>query len=239
MAKKDAYYFSHDANAQDDPKCMVLIDQLGMEGYGIFWALIEKLRAEKDYKLPLITIEPFAKRWGTSKEKINAVIKNYNLFIIENETFFYSERLKNSMELKSSSASINAKKRWGKQLQENNDATVMRPHTDSNSSAIQNDAIKVKESKVKKKKIIFNDCVIFDKKEFAKYFSDWNKEKLSYYYNAALSYSDEGNKYVNWGGAISNWAKRDELQGKIKFTPNQNNNQPIDPRNPKNLPVQY
>ena len=32
--KKDAYYFSHDSNAQDDPKCMLLIDQLGMEGYG-------------------------------------------------------------------------------------------------------------------------------------------------------------------------------------------------------------
>ena len=36
MAKKDAYYFSHDANAQDDPKCMLLIDQMGLEGYGIF-----------------------------------------------------------------------------------------------------------------------------------------------------------------------------------------------------------
>jgi hypothetical protein len=43
---KDAYYFSHDSNSQDDPKCMMLIDQLGMEGYGIFWALIEKLRNE-------------------------------------------------------------------------------------------------------------------------------------------------------------------------------------------------
>jgi L-rhamnose mutarotase len=220
MPKKDAYYFSHDANAQDDPKCMVLIDQLGMEGYGIFWALIEKLRAEKDYKLPLITIEPFAKRWGTSKEKINAVVKNYGLFIIENETFFYSERLKSSMELKSLKAKNSVNSRWDKLLQNNNDTTVLLPNT----TVIQNDTIKGKESKVKKKKIIFNDCVIFDKKEFAKYFSDWNKEKLSYYYNAALSYSDEGNKYVNWSGAISNWAKRDELQGKIKFS--QTSNQP-------------
>ena len=40
---KDAYYFSHDSNAKDDPKCMVLIDQLGLEGYGIFWVLIETL----------------------------------------------------------------------------------------------------------------------------------------------------------------------------------------------------
>lgn len=232
MSKKDAYYFSHDANAQDDPKCMVLIDQLGMEGYGIFWALVEKLRAEKEYKLPLITIEPFAKRWGTSKEKINAVIKNYSLFVIENDTFFYSERLKNSMEIKSNSASINAKKRWDKQLQENNNTTAMRPHTDSNTTAMQNDAIKVKESKVKK--VLFTNSNLFDKNIFKSEFPEWNTKKLLYYYEAAIAYSNEGNKYVNWKSAINNWAKRDELQGKLKFEA-----QIVDPRNPKNLPIIY
>ena len=75
MSKKDAYYFSHDSNAQDDPKCMILIDQLGMEGYGIFWALIERLRNEKDYTLPINLANAFAKRWQTSKEKVEAVIK--------------------------------------------------------------------------------------------------------------------------------------------------------------------
>ena len=85
--KKDAYYFSHDANAQDDPKCMLLIDQMGMEGYGIYWGLIEKLRAEKDYKLPLEVMTPFAKRWGTSKEKVETVIKSYNLFKLRQHFF--------------------------------------------------------------------------------------------------------------------------------------------------------
>lgn len=232
MSKKDAYYFSHDANAQDDPKCMVLIDQLGMEGYGIFWALVEKLRAEKEYKLPLITIEPFAKRWGTSKEKINAVIKNYSLFVIENDTFFYSERLKNSMEIKSIKATENANKRWGKQLQENNNANAMRPHTDGNTTAMQNDAIKVKESKVKK--VLFTNSNLFDKNIFKSEFPEWNTKKLLYYYEAAIAYSNEGNKYVNWKSAINNWAKRDELQGKLKFEA-----QVVDPRNPKNLPIIY
>lgn len=233
MAKKDAYYFSHDANAQDDPKCMILIDQLGMEGYGIFWALVEKLRSEKDYKLPLLTVEPFAKRWGTSKEKINAVIKNYNLFIIENDTFFYSERLKNSMELRTIKASENANKRWNKELQKNNDATALPPHTDSNASAMQNDAIKGKESKVKEKKILFTNCSLFDKHIFKSEFPEWNNTKLAYYYDAALAYSNEGNKYVNWKSAITNWAKRDELQGKLKFETSNNST------NPKNLPIIY
>jgi 5-methylcytosine-specific restriction endonuclease McrA len=114
MSKKDAYYFSHDSNAQDDPKCMVLIDQMGMEGYGIFWALIEKLRAEKDYKLPLIVCSAFAKRWGTSKEKVETVIKNYGLFIAE-DGFFFSERLMHSMNIRQYKARISAGYRWGNQ----------------------------------------------------------------------------------------------------------------------------
>ena len=52
-------YFTHDANALDDPKCMLLVEQLGMEGYGIFWALVEKLRQQADCRLPLALIS----RW--------------------------------------------------------------------------------------------------------------------------------------------------------------------------------
>lgn len=141
MRKKDAYYFSHDANSQDDPKCMLLIDQLGMEGYGIFWALIEKLRNEKDYKLPLNIINSLARRWGTSKEKVESVIKNYSLFIVEKDLFF-SIRLQRSMEEKSEKARLSASYRW-------DNANALQSHTKRIANGMQNDAIKVKESKEK------------------------------------------------------------------------------------------
>lgn len=70
------------------------------------------------------------------------------------------------------------------------------------------------------KKVIkcsFQDSNIFDKNIFKSEFPDWNTKKLLYYYEAAIAYSNEGNKYVNWKSAINNWAKRDELQGKLKF----------------------
>ena len=73
------------------------------------------------------------------------------------------------------------------------------------------------EKEIKTKKVKFEDSNIFDKNKFKDYFSEWNKTKLAYYYDSALSYSAEGNKYANWGSAIRNWAKRDELQGKLKF----------------------
>jgi hypothetical protein len=84
-------------------------------------------------------------------------------------------------------------------------------------------AIQEKEKEKEKdinKKVSFENCNLFDKNIFAEKFKDWNKKKLLYYYDSALSYSQEGNKYVNWGSAINNWAKRDELQGKLKFEDN-------------------
>ena len=50
MKTKDTYWFRHDSNAKDDYKCMILIEQLGCEGYGIFWILVETLREQKDYR---------------------------------------------------------------------------------------------------------------------------------------------------------------------------------------------
>lgn len=43
-------WFKHDSNAKDDFKCMFIIEQLGCEGYGIFWILVETLRDQKDYR---------------------------------------------------------------------------------------------------------------------------------------------------------------------------------------------
>jgi len=49
--EKDAYYFSHDCNARNDPKVLALRSVYGAEGYGVYWMMIEILREQKDYKL--------------------------------------------------------------------------------------------------------------------------------------------------------------------------------------------
>lgn len=90
---KDAYYFTHDSNSKDDPKCVLLIEQLGLEGYGAFWVLVETLREQPDYKYPIALIPALARRFNTSTEKLKAVVFNYGLFKIENDEFFFSESL--------------------------------------------------------------------------------------------------------------------------------------------------
>ena len=143
--KKEAYYFSHDGNAQDDPKLMLLIEQMAMEGIGIYWCLIEKLRSEKDYTLPLTVLPSFAHRWHTSTEKVQTVVKNYNLFKIVGEKFF-SVRLKNSMKEKTERARASISHRW-------NNTNVIQSNNKRNTTVIRNDTIKGKESKGKKNSV--------------------------------------------------------------------------------------
>ena len=95
---KDTFWFRHDSNAKDDPKCILLIEQLGPEGYGIFWILIELLREQPEYKYPIKLLPSIARRYNTSTEKIKTVILSYELFEIENDDFFFSESLMKRME---------------------------------------------------------------------------------------------------------------------------------------------
>lgn len=88
MTQKDAFYFPHDSNARDDPKCSLLIEQLGLEGFGIFWVLIEILREQPSFRYPLALIPVIARKYNTTSEKIRVVIGNYGLFTVDAEEFF-------------------------------------------------------------------------------------------------------------------------------------------------------
>lgn len=48
---KDAYFFSHDCNARNDPKILALRSVYGAEGYGVYFMLVEILREQPEYKL--------------------------------------------------------------------------------------------------------------------------------------------------------------------------------------------
>lgn len=118
---KDAYYFPHDSNANCDPKCMLLIHQLGLEGYGIYWVLIETLREQPDYRCPLALIPVLAERFKTTAKKIETVIASFDLFSIEDDKFFCSPSLVrrlNTMNIKKQRRVEAGKKaiaaRWGK-----------------------------------------------------------------------------------------------------------------------------
>lgn len=96
MKKKDAYYFSHDANSRNDLKCVKLRQELGMEGYGIFWAIIEILRESDGYRLKISDLETISFDLKCKLDTIKSVVNNYGLFKISGG-MFSSKRLTQSM----------------------------------------------------------------------------------------------------------------------------------------------
>ena len=88
---KDAFYFPHFANARHDRKIKRLRKQLGVEGYGIYFMILEILREQTDFKYPVEDIDLIADEIQTSDAKVEAVIKNYSLFKIDEDKFFSSK----------------------------------------------------------------------------------------------------------------------------------------------------
>ena len=114
-------YFPHDSNAKDDPKCVLLIDELGLEGYGIYWVLIEVLREQPDYSYPIANAMALARRYNTSTESVKQVIYKYDLFVVEEDRIFFSESLNRRMaeaEMRSQALADAGRRgaeiRWGK-----------------------------------------------------------------------------------------------------------------------------
>ena len=95
---KDAYYFSHDSNARNDQRLMKVRMKYGMEGYGIYFGIIEILRETEDYTLTFSDLESISFDLRADLDKVEDVISNYNLFVIEGSTMFYSKSLKKRLE---------------------------------------------------------------------------------------------------------------------------------------------
>lgn len=162
MTTKSTEYFPHDCNAGDDPKIMLMMAQLGLEAYGIYWILIEYLRQQPGYRAPLILLDALSRRYGSSREKFEAVISKFGLFE-SNDLSFYSPSLTRRMEPldnKRKRMRENIGKRWSK------NTNVLQQYNNGNTEVIQSRVEKsrvkksrVKESKVEKSTPVFTPSV--------------------------------------------------------------------------------
>lgn len=163
--KKDSYWFHHDSNAKDDPKCMLLIDQLGMEGYGIYWMLLEVLREQPDYRCPLKLVSVLAKRYNTTTEKVKTVICSYDLFRVEKGELFFSRSLVNRMQaydkikmLRSKAGKVSADRRkLLENKQDNGEHSAPVQHLLNNCSTNRIEKNIIKENSKKKDELSFTD----------------------------------------------------------------------------------
>jgi hypothetical protein len=155
---KEAFYFPHFSNARNDRKVKRLRKELGAEGYGIYFMILETLRDEPDFSYPMQDIDLLASDFDVSEPKVRTVICNYSLFDVSKDEKFFSPKLIEYLEpyFRMRKQRQNAiKARWDKdkeirELEENVDTTVLRPYNDHNTDVIQK---KVKESKRKESKV--------------------------------------------------------------------------------------
>lgn len=175
---KDAYYFSHDSNAKDDPKIMLLIEELGLEGYGIFWVLIEALRDQPGYVYPLRLLPALARRYNTTCAKMETVVKSYGLFQVLEGEFFYSDSLKRRMEKldEKRKKRVESGRKGGLKTQSLNSAQKKSSIALSSASSDAK-ASKVNKSKVNKinnaqsKDVLVSTCY-----DFNDFWKDYNKK---------------------------------------------------------------
>ena len=179
---KDAYYFSHDSNARNDQRLLKIRMKHGMEGYGIYFAIVEMLREQQDYILTLPDIPCIAYDLRVEIGLIEEIVFNYDLFEVDDDKF-YSRSLKRRMEKLDEKKKVRAEagRKGGK-------TTAKVKQKDSNATAVKKS--KVKENKVNKVKDInkrYDDFEVdvknyqslFDKESIVEFISYWTEPNKS------------------------------------------------------------
>jgi hypothetical protein len=93
---KEAYYFSHDANARQDEKILMLRADHGWQGYGIYWALVEMMFENADTALHHNKIKGISVSYNIDITLLESVINTCiteELFISDGVKF-WSENVK-------------------------------------------------------------------------------------------------------------------------------------------------
>lgn len=199
---KDAYYFSHDANARNDPKILDMISQYGIISYAWFWVLVEMLREQSEYKLKLSKCNVYAMQMQCTSEEakkyIQDCINEFELFAADDE-YFWSNSLINRMKLaeeKTEKRRNAALARWDKY---NADAMQM-----------QCDASKRNESKVNKSKdkYISAQHLSMTKEEYDKLVDQYGKVAV----DDKVEYAENYTKLKNYKSlylTLNKWLKKD------------------------------
>ena len=156
--KKDQY-IPHEVSMRNTTEVMNLIENEGMAGYGIYWALLEYLRTQDDYVGDLRVLKSLARQLKTKLAKIESVLNGYGLFIVTDYSF-RSRKLESAMKPLEDKRKAMSKQNVGK-AEANRKQNEVKPEAERNQvpcNTLKTNAemvlSKVKESKVKKSKEI-------------------------------------------------------------------------------------
>ncbi len=84
--KRDQY-IPHEVSMRNTSEVMNLIEKEGMEGYGIYWAVMEYLRTQDGYIGDTNVLKSLARQLRIRLPKLQRIMKDYGLFCCTESTF--------------------------------------------------------------------------------------------------------------------------------------------------------
>lgn len=190
---KNTNYFSHDHNSRGDEKILKMRVKYGWEGFGLFWAIVEKLHEstngslEKDYTLMAYDLK-------AEESTVRSVVEDFGLFKIS-ETRFSHKRVEEHNDFRSGLAESGRKGGLSKAK------ASLKPGS-------SNKEINKKRNKEKKKEKHL-ECVLLTKKEHGKLIEKYGQvatdEKILELNDAIMS---KGYKYSSHYHTILTWDRK-------------------------------
>ena len=151
--KESTYYFSHDNNAQNDPKILCLRSVHGWAGYGLYWALIELMHIEPLTCLKHGLISGASMVLHTPESELKTLIAyciEIGLFVSNGEEFWSESLRRRKAEYRSIKQKLSDAGKKGAQ------ARLKPPLSDPEAPLKQLNESKGKKSKGKKKEIQYS-----------------------------------------------------------------------------------
>ena len=175
---KDTFYFSHDYNARNDEKIKRLIRKHGMQGYGVFWSIVEDLY--NNANALRLDYDGIAYDLRSNNEIVASVINDFDLFIF-NDNFFSSNSVQERLDqrnTKSESARKSASYRWG-------NANAKQTLSEGNAKK------EIKGKEIKGKEIKYRDNISLLEKEKIKLDLEFGEDVVQKCFDFLSSYKVE------------------------------------------------
>lgn len=115
MAKSKKQYFAHDFGARNDPKMQHLLMEMGYEGVGLYWSVVELLYEQGGY-LPLSMLRSLSFSLRVDEQTLKRLIEEFELFECDDEEFWSESALSRMGEMESQREKRSAAGRRGNEL---------------------------------------------------------------------------------------------------------------------------
>lgn len=220
---KETFYFQHDYNARNDPKLQDVLIDMGVDGLGVFWCIIEQLYEQGGF-LPLRSCKSIAFALHVDFNIVEHLIMDYDLFENDGQKFWSKSvliRLERRKEV-SEKRKMVALARWKQIAQSQSGGEQQKPTSPMQLHNTPDAIAQTKENEMNKQE---------SKKENAQRFKPPTIEEIKNFISEKgysvdaesffAFYESKGwligkNKMKNWKMAVVTWAKRNNGNGSFR-----------------------